>query len=100
MGSITRFPFKSYLSLPQQGFLERRLHGLLPQPDAQQRLCEAAAFHRAQLAAIKTECHMPGAAVQGYGITRQPFVYCARSDERRVGKECVSTGRSRWSPEP
>src|SRR3546814_10603907 len=21
-----------------------------------------------------------------------------RSDERRVGKECVSTGRSRWSP--
>src|SRR3546814_7628126 len=77
MGSITRFPFKSYLSLPQQGFLERRLHGLLPQPDAQQRLCEAAAFHRAQLAAIKTECHMPGAEVQGYGITRQTFVYCA-----------------------
>src|SRR3546814_21046918 len=23
-----------------------------------------------------------------------------RSDERRVGKECVSTCRSRWSPEP
>src|SRR3546814_1031716 len=22
----------------------------------------------------------------------------ARSEERRVGKECVSTGRSRWSP--
>src|SRR3546814_8434052 len=22
----------------------------------------------------------------------------ARPDERRVGKECVSTGRSRWSP--
>src|SRR3546814_15842769 len=22
-----------------------------------------------------------------------------RSEERRVGKECVSTGRSRWSPE-
>src|SRR3546814_14583178 len=22
----------------------------------------------------------------------------SRSDERRVGKECVSTGRSRWSP--
>src|SRR3546814_698671 len=57
--------------------LFRSLHGLLPQPDAQQRLCEAAAFHRAQLAAIKTECHMPGAEVQGYGITRQTFVYCA-----------------------
>src|SRR3546814_20693756 len=23
---------------------------------------------------------------------------CARSEERRVGKECVSTCRSRWSP--
>src|SRR3546814_11128982 len=23
-----------------------------------------------------------------------------RSEERRVGKECVSTGRSRWSPDP
>src|SRR3546814_14931283 len=28
---------------------------------------------------------------------RQPLVL-ARSEERRVGKECVSTGRSRWSP--
>src|SRR3546814_20849334 len=24
--------------------------------------------------------------------------YCLRSEERRVGKECVSTFRSRWSP--
>src|SRR3546814_12208022 len=24
----------------------------------------------------------------------------ARSEERRVGKECVSTCRSRWSPDP
>src|SRR3546814_13501386 len=23
---------------------------------------------------------------------------CLRSEERRVGKECVSPGRSRWSP--
>src|SRR3546814_10299587 len=26
------------------------------------------------------------------------FVYVGRSEERRVGKECVSTCRSRWSP--
>src|SRR3546814_13724145 len=26
------------------------------------------------------------------------FANTARSEERRVGKECVSTGRSRWSP--
>src|SRR3546814_18674870 len=25
---------------------------------------------------------------------------CPRSEERRVGKECVSTCRSRWSPYP
>src|SRR3546814_15615425 len=25
---------------------------------------------------------------------------CLRSEERRVGKECVSTCRSRWSPVP
>ena len=24
---------------------------------------------------------------------------CVRSEERRVGKECVSTCRSRWSPD-
>src|SRR3546814_31563 len=32
------------------------------------------------------------------------IVYCAaygyRSEERRVGKECVGTCRSRWSPDP
>src|SRR3546814_14582638 len=28
-----------------------------------------------------------------------PFVPPARSEERRVGKECVSTCRSRWSPD-
>src|SRR3546814_9243025 len=32
-------------------------------------------------------------------IDRQP-VHCYRSEERRVGKECVSTCRSRWSPYP
>src|SRR3546814_19965936 len=25
-------------------------------------------------------------------------IFCERSEERRVGKECVSTCRSRWSP--
>src|SRR3546814_4333634 len=33
------------------------------------------------------------------GSARQPRSPCgARSEERRVGKECVSTCRSRWSP--
>src|SRR3546814_13157830 len=28
----------------------------------------------------------------------EPLRHAARSEERRVGKECVSTCRSRWSP--
>src|SRR3546814_6185003 len=29
---------------------------------------------------------------------REPALRAGRSEERRVGKECVSTCRSRWSP--
>src|SRR3546814_20251794 len=29
---------------------------------------------------------------------RRPWLATRRSEERRVGKECVSTCRSRWSP--
>src|SRR3546814_16493770 len=31
-------------------------------------------------------------------LDRIPQVAAVRSEERRVGKECVSTCRSRWSP--
>src|SRR3546814_9159460 len=34
----------------------------------------------------------PADLEQGYTL------FCQRSEERRVGKECVSTCRSRWSP--
>src|SRR3546814_17212940 len=34
---------------------------------------------------------------EGYGFDIEPDVP-PRSEERRVGKECVSTCRSRWSP--
>src|SRR3546814_13993857 len=34
-----------------------------------------------------------------FGVVGFPFhLVLARSEERRVGKECVSTCRSRWSP--
>src|SRR3546814_18922580 len=39
-----------------------------------------------------TEQHGIGSAACGEGVVR-------RSEERRVGKECVSTCRSRWSPD-
>src|SRR3546814_11945898 len=32
------------------------------------------------------------------GYCQSGMIMAARSEERRVGKECVSTCRSRWSP--
>src|SRR3546814_12147376 len=32
-------------------------------------------------------------------VVRAAYELCVRSEERRVGKECVSTCSSRWSPE-
>src|SRR3546814_14065774 len=44
---------------------------------------------------------IPGdTAPPAVGQLRQPSVIVVRSEERRVGKECVSTCRSRWSPYP
>src|SRR3546814_13409376 len=40
-------------------------------------------------------------ALHRHGIDRCLLeLRCWRSEERRVGKECVSTCRSRWSPYP
>src|SRR3546814_12621151 len=47
-------------------------------------------LHRPQLGMNDIETWSPGARVVTPGPTR--------SEERRVGKECVSTCRSRWSP--
>src|SRR3546814_13322515 len=43
------------------------------------------------------------AVIAAYGVyARRPAAEAAaaRSEERRVGKECVGTCRSRWSPNP
>src|SRR3546814_1149912 len=37
-------------------------------------------------------------AMSFLGLYRDPTVAAVRSEERRVGKECVSTCSSRWSP--
>src|SRR3546814_17390745 len=39
-----------------------------------------------------------GQRYQRDGLRLSPSALHARSEERRVGKECVSTCRSRWSP--
>src|SRR3546814_17684351 len=46
-------------------------------------------------------CHVVGSTTQ-VGLTQAldfiGEIACNRSEERRVGKECVCTCRSRWSP--
>src|SRR3546814_12095550 len=40
----------------------------------------------------------PNPPLEGEGFGAAPASGAIRSEERRVGKECVSTCRSRWSP--
>src|SRR3546814_11252716 len=40
----------------------------------------------------------PGMSVADVGAGEGYYTVRLRSEERRVGKECVSTCRSRWSP--
>src|SRR3546814_20820256 len=44
-----------------------------------------------------TDFRKPAQALKWGGDLVTPFAV-GRSEERRVGKECVSPGRSRWSP--
>src|SRR3546814_1379565 len=49
-------------------------------------------------AATSAECRgQPGACWASIG-EKYRLIFFGRSEERRVGKECVSTCRSRWSP--
>src|SRR3546814_13187098 len=53
---------------------------------------------RMDLSAIcRSLASLPLATVVSCALLAAP-VLAARSEERRVGKECVSTCRSRWSP--
>src|SRR3546814_6301509 len=54
------------------------------------------AMPRSSAVGIKTFLSWPTRLTRGV----RAQVECNRSEERRVGKECVSTCRSRWSPYP
>src|SRR3546814_12395240 len=45
-----------------------------------------------------SRCRAASAKPCPISTSRRPKAYRSRSEERRVGKECVSTCRSRWSP--
>src|SRR3546814_15373180 len=46
---------------------------------------------------VNSAAHLDGSSVR-VELTRGNIPVTSRSEERRVGKECVSTCRSRWSP--
>ena len=51
------------------------------------------------LAVIEVKARRAGGAAEAVGPERVAGLSrAARSEERRVGKECVTTCRSRWSP--
>src|SRR3546814_11242144 len=47
---------------------------------------------------IVAATHQPLEQRVEQGLFREDLFHRLRSEERRVGKECVSTCRSRWSP--
>src|SRR3546814_11070793 len=49
---------------------------------------------------VVVEEFMDGEEASFFALTDGTSVLPLRSEERRVGKECVSTCRSRWSPYP
>src|SRR3546814_17236452 len=53
-----------------------------------------------EVVAIGADVHglQPGDRVATFGPQRGAHASARRSEERRVGKACVSTVRSRWSP--
>src|SRR3546814_111289 len=60
--------------------------------------------YRRMLPSLLSAIHLAPDPVEGrqdrppHRVVRPELKYGKRSEERRVGKECVSTCRSRWSP--
>src|SRR3546814_14775407 len=55
-------------------------------------------LEREDLTDQRKKCGWAFVSLTGQIIGAASFIECGRSEERRVGKECVSTCRSRWSP--
>src|SRR3546814_13091833 len=91
-GVITASPFEAFNRLEEERGLPRdlvrRINAADPDGNAW------AKFERAEIdAAAFDTLFAAEAKALGHDLE-------GRSEERRVGKECVSTRRSRWSPDP
>src|SRR3546814_14983513 len=68
--------------------------------DLMKAILEGVACRTAEVVAAMAALVPSSAAVSIDGGLSRNCYFTQRSEERRVGKECVSTGRSRWSPDP
>src|SRR3546814_13046025 len=62
------------------------------------RICLSVAGHTSQLAAM-VNLSLPVTSMALQAFVSEPVKPVLRSEERRVGKECVCSCRSRWSPQ-
>src|SRR3546814_19998604 len=63
---------------------------------------QLARFSASGWATERVDGHDPGAVARAIATAQKsdrPSLIACRSEERRVGKECVSTCRARWSPD-
>src|SRR3546814_614887 len=73
--------------------IARALAAAEPEPAARK------AMESQFFAALEDFRFLPAGRIQaGAGTDRNVTLFNCRSEERRVGKECVRTCRSRWSP--
>src|SRR3546814_12732775 len=79
---------------------EARIFKFADAPDRLRALKREAALSRLVFAALVKAAPLP--MLHEWNFDAPPFFleYAWRSEERRVGNECVSTCRSRWSPDP
>src|SRR3546814_11030207 len=108
--TATLFPhttlFRSHLTLePDKNYYRKTLNELMRNP-TEMAFYAAANAQRTLRAGFTTVRHLGAREfidvglrnAIAAGLTDGPRILAARSEERRVGKECVSTCRSRWSP--
>src|SRR3546814_14679913 len=80
--------------------LHHFLHvGLARHPAPQVRRQRPAVFGEERLEGLRFARDLVGGVGSAGKVYDVPHERNRRSEERRVGQECVSTGRSRWSPD-
>src|SRR3546814_17112837 len=93
----TLFPYTTLFRSPHIGLLHRGTEKLIEYKTYLQALPY---FDRLDYVSMMAQEQTYSLAVEklvGINVTKRAQ-YIRRSEERRVGKECVSTSRSRWSP--